>query len=695
MKEVIQKNWDKGIIAVLTLLLFLLIFLPFILYNSLDKYDTPGLLSLSWFIKHYTFPDFQGWNPFFFAGFPQGILYPPLFHYLVAALNHFFSLDLSYKLIITSFGLLIPWSLYLFNRSVYKEKSWSMLSTFFILLTLIVLPGFFGFNFDGVIDYGLGPSFVTIPIFFFYLGSLFKKNGNFKLPAILLSLMVLTNLVATLVAGFITVIYLLMHRKDSSITRRVLYLGALFFLLTAFWTVPYLVFREYTVTGFSMKLSSIYTLLGLIGVVAVLVFVFLQRKKRSYSGKILAFLISGLFLALLTAFDSVVNSGESKFPIPGVHTFRLEIFVILSISISLTYILQVLHPMFLELVRKLRLSKLFERKKHIAMNVAVLIIITAALLLIRINPKGVQGIELSKDMNWEGRAMRGYKVSEVLDQSRAVIDRSVIEYPENFAVDGLLKESSYLAPYYQALSKNLDKDNYSWEELDNYFVENQQISDKKTRYLMDLLWVKYIFSIRDDFPQCDVFRPVTKFETRSNEEGLIERDMYLCRYKPSMDSEFVEVLEKKPDYFYGNWSKKLDEWWLSESTDLFSDTSISTIGEDDAVFKVEFLDNHQEFKVEQDNLKSKSVVVKTSYFPNWKAYDKNGNEVQVFRISPNLLGVEITDEITFRYERSSVEVLTLLVSGLSWLGLIILIIFRKIRCKNSIEYVSRKVSRKI
>ena len=150
-----------------------------------------------------------------------------------------------------------------------------------------------------------------------------------------------------------------------------------------------------------------------------------------------------------------------------------------------------------------------------------------------------------------------------------------------------------------------------------------------------------------------------------------------------MDSEFVEVLEKKPDYFYGNWSKKLDEWWLSESTDLFSDTSISTIGEDDAVFKVEFLDNHQEFKVEQDNLKSKSVVVKTSYFPNWRAYDKNGNEVQVFRISPNLLGVEITDEIRFRYERSTVEVSTLVLSGLSWLGLFIFIIYGRIKRKSS------------
>ena len=161
----LKKNWDIEIILIITSILFLIIFLPFIRFNSLDKYDTPGLLSLSWFIKEFRFPDFQGWNPYFAAGFPQGTLYPPLFHYLVALFAHCMSITAAYKLVVTLAGLFIPASIYFFSKKVFQQKTWAIVTVFFVLIVLLVSPKYLGFSYGGLLDYELAPNFVTIPLF--------------------------------------------------------------------------------------------------------------------------------------------------------------------------------------------------------------------------------------------------------------------------------------------------------------------------------------------------------------------------------------------------------------------------------------------------------------------------------------------------------------------------------------------------
>ena len=124
-------------------------------------------------------------------------MYPPLFHYTVAFLGKFFHLQVAYKLVVASAALFIPYTVYEFSLRIYKEKPWALLNTILILKLLVALPGYLGFNFDGLFDYGLGPSFVTIPLFFAFLTQLFEERKNMKIMAVLFSIMLLTNLVAT------------------------------------------------------------------------------------------------------------------------------------------------------------------------------------------------------------------------------------------------------------------------------------------------------------------------------------------------------------------------------------------------------------------------------------------------------------------------------------------------------------------
>ena len=354
----VKENWDKILILTITVLLFFIVFLPFIINNSLDKYDTPGLLSLSWFIKENVFPDFSGWNPYFFAGFPQGILYPPLFHYLVAFLNHFFSLDLSYKLLVTFFGLLVPYSAYYFSKNLYKEKSWSVLSTLIVLTLLIVAPGYFGFNFDGLVDYGLGPSFSTIPLFFFFWGAFFNRKKSFVLSAVLFSIMLLLNLVAPLFTILILVFYFFFKLNDKTEKLKIIKFACLSFLLISFWILPFLYFREYAVSGFPMKISSTFSFLIFIFILFTGFLLYLFRKQTKRIKTYYSFLIPSIIIAFMIFVDSIINADGTRFSLPFIHPFRLSIFSLLSVSILLPFLIKNLHKYFLKIASKLKVLKL-------------------------------------------------------------------------------------------------------------------------------------------------------------------------------------------------------------------------------------------------------------------------------------------------------------------------------------------------
>ncbi|MDD3647278.1 MAG: hypothetical protein PHS44_02140 [Candidatus Dojkabacteria bacterium] len=671
------RHWDKFAIFALSLILFFVVFVPFIVFNSLDKYDTPGLLSLSWFIRDHTFPDFQGWNPYFFAGFPQGILYPPLFHYVVAIVGKVVSIDLAYKLVVSIAGLAIPWAVYRFNRVVYKEKSWSLLSTLFVLIALVALPGYLGFNFDGLIDYGLGPSFVTIPMFFLYLERLFDNKRCFIGPAVIFSLMLLTNLVAPVFALLITAAYLLCRVRSGKILRKILFEGVLILLLILFWAVPFILYQEYAVSGVPIQGGRVMSFIAAAGVTFMFCFVLIFVRKFKQGKVFISILLPGVIFAVLSVIDSIANSSGTKFAIPAVHPFRLLIFTFLGAAISLTFLIQKGHPLFLKTVAKLKLSKLFVRPVHITLVLSLSAFGLISLVFIRLEPRGVESIRFGNHFNWDGRVMRAYKVTEVLDQSRAVIDRSILynagniheENYYNFGVDGLLKESSYLAPYYQSLSKNLDPENFNWDSLDSYYLENSQVSEGKIEQFLDLLWVKNLFVIRGDHPSCsDNKLLITTFSSDSKEEGVVQRDMYLCAIAGLDDSKMVEPLTSKI-ITSNNWKEDIPGWWSGSEEYLFieGNNGLVELSEKDNDLKIDysFDTDFQEITIGSDSSSPVPILIKMSYFPMWKAYSK-GEEIPIFRVSPNFMAINLEGEATLKYERTSVEHITFIVSGLVW-----------------------------
>jgi uncharacterized membrane protein len=65
----------------------LAVLIPFFRWNNLLEWDFPGHYNAIWYIKTHLLPWPTGWNPYFYCGYPQGMFYPPLAHYLVALLS--------------------------------------------------------------------------------------------------------------------------------------------------------------------------------------------------------------------------------------------------------------------------------------------------------------------------------------------------------------------------------------------------------------------------------------------------------------------------------------------------------------------------------------------------------------------------------------------------------------------------------
>src|SRR5437867_4711942 len=89
---------------------------PFLRQNNLLEWDFPGHYAAIWYLKSHLFPWPTGWNPYFYCGYPQGMFYPPLAHYLAAILSFPLGIGLAMKVLIAASLLLLPVSFYAFGR---------------------------------------------------------------------------------------------------------------------------------------------------------------------------------------------------------------------------------------------------------------------------------------------------------------------------------------------------------------------------------------------------------------------------------------------------------------------------------------------------------------------------------------------------------------------------------------------------
>jgi hypothetical protein len=237
--------------------LFVGIGLPFLGHNTLLRHDLIGHLASAAFTETYLFPSVSGYNPFYYCGAPQNLLYPPLLAYASAALGRWVGVALAMKLIMLASVLATPVAVHWCARAHGFSRGTAALSTLVATAGLALWPQELGGNFMATFEVGNAANAVGLPLFLAYaaaLASWRERPKQLALATLLLGL----NLVTHLVGGMVAIMLLGAHACVQGVTggpQRFHRIGgavvhsAWGLALAAFFVVPMLAFRRYGAQG--------------------------------------------------------------------------------------------------------------------------------------------------------------------------------------------------------------------------------------------------------------------------------------------------------------------------------------------------------------------------------------------------------------------------------------------------------------
>jgi hypothetical protein len=249
------------------------------------------------------------------------------------------------------------------------------------------------------------------------------------------------------------------------------------------------------------------------------------------------------------------------------------------------------------------------------------------------------------------------------------------------SMEGLYFESAATTPYHFLMVAELAKQPSN--PVRDLQYNNLEDFDLGVRH-MRIFGVRYYMAQSDEAKAKADAHPGLRKLTETGQEGVACDDARPpCRWSiyEVLDSPLVEALTHEPVVVTGAAKKH----WLKPSTAWFDDPEaldrpltdggpeswVRATPEDDlavpkrplpqvTVSDVASGDDWVRFSVSQPGV---PVLVKTSYFPNWKADGADGP----WRVSPNLMVVVPTEgQVTLRYGRTPVDLAGI---GLSVLGL--------------------------
>jgi hypothetical protein len=208
---------------------------------------------------HVWFPDFlidhflpwkvAGWSNDFYAGFPAGQFYFPLPAVLIALLDVVLPYNVAFKIVTVLGPLLLPAGAYVFARGIRAPRPAApMLALAATAFLFFKGGGDSTMTFDFHIMGGNLPStlagefsfMIALALALFFLGTLasaLDRRGSLWVPAVFLALTILSHVVVAIFAVYAAVVIWLVIRPLKNLTR-VLAVGAVGVLLSAFWFVP-------------------------------------------------------------------------------------------------------------------------------------------------------------------------------------------------------------------------------------------------------------------------------------------------------------------------------------------------------------------------------------------------------------------------------------------------------------------------
>ena len=669
MKSIIKKNNANLVSLIVSVIIlgivyfFLFSKIPFrlVLSNNLVSGGDTGSHNYVAYYSSKIFPKLKWWSPDWYAGFPFLYFYPPFLYYLVAFFNkiQLIPWNIGLKIATLVGTLLLPILVYLCLKILdFKYPIpvlGSVFSLFFIFLEkFTIYGGNFPSTLAGEFSYSLG-----FGLFFVFAALLIKgkeKKNLWLFNSLLLSLMAVIHpfsVIMAVIFGFLIFLESVIKRNAKEVFFYLLKVYGLGFLLSAFWSLPFLMLLPYTAKmnwTRTIKLDELFPstliIFEIIAVLTIIFSLFFKEKRK----KILVFIL--ILIAALVPYFVLNNSSiwNTRF----LPFFLMTMIIISAIGVGTGY-------QFLQE----KTAKLFQRKK-IFINefiFSLFLIVTSYFLIFGYLNSTISFIPFWLKWNYEGFEAKGEwnKVVELNEYLKSLPDGRVMweyrsEYDkfgtprilENLPIwtgkptfEGLLIESgisSYFHFINQAETTQTPTSAVAGFEYPAFNFEN---GSKHLKFFGANYFVAYT--------------PEIKQLSEKYFEKLKEVNDFAIYKIP--DSEIVEVL-KEIDL------KPKTKDWIDESISWYKGMNFEK--------PIVFYQNHKEFQTIKNSIKktepredSVEVIsisddsltfttqnlgqphlIKISYFPGWKVAGAKGP----FLISPSfMMVIPFQNEVTLKY----------------------------------------------
>ncbi len=564
-------------------------------------------------------PWFQGWNRLAFGGYPQGYFYPPLFHWLVGGLTKIIhNLELSYKIIISSTLISLPFSIYFFLKSIIASHRGRILAYIWIFIMLFIIKGHVGGDFYSTFAIGLVSNFFALPFYFWYL--YFLRKGSVSYPFLLissicLSLIMVSHLVTALAAIISSLAYFVLYFHDNK--KQYIIHVCLSILICAFWIIPYLYFFQYQ-TGVIIKkpllLSSIF-------LVAFLLSLFVIYIKKSTNVRVI-FSLFIVFLLFMVISKYGLSFNNDSYPM---HIYRLFIFVYLWMGIIISQALSLWNRKTMGVVLSLLIFLL-----SLIVNIQETfyfktVHVPGMQILIRSLPEGRGLVVVDTDSLFIRARSPHYMYSQLMLNDREVLNGGFVE-------------STGQSVFVNSLLKELDTSSFIWGTK-TYPPLSKLIS----KHVKDL-GISWLLSLKPISPSVLSFISQKKLTLPVIvNDNKFTQTFYLYIFSPDL----VHIIEQPVFIDHTKWKEFVEEWWMDEKASLQASSS--------SIPSQIISGGQNGYHIRLNTTEKSYVYVRIPYFQAWHAYDDKGHRLALYRAAPDAMIVKAEGDFYLRFERSKIE----------------------------------------
>ncbi|MBN3037243.1 MAG: hypothetical protein JW834_02245 [Candidatus Diapherotrites archaeon] len=579
---------------------------PFSVSKTMMSWDMAGHYFSAWFIQNHLFPDFLGWNPFHLAGMPQGYFYPPLFHWLVAALAQLTGLDAAFKIIVSASLLALPPSAYICCRSLGLGKKKSGIATLLLLLVFSSSAiNHMGGDFHSLFSVGLVTASFALPILLAYIASIRRlmEKGAWGLPSILLATIALSHTITFAVALIVLLASLIANHHRVHPIKIAKHLGAAAGLSAA-WAVPAIMYSEE---------AFIHTVRGEVEM---------------------------SFALLVLAAGAITSLKDRKCWWPTITTAAIIVFMVVGSSIMPFHYYRLGAVLaFLIIVLLMRTAKLLMESAGVRIGWNAFLVASLAVAAASLALAG----DVHPYNDWPTPAITELD-GRILEASYAGehYAKHVLPIASGAAMlSGLFVESSRTTPFIYLMQKELDINAFMWGGYIPHMFTAEYA--RKLPRQMDVMGANYVLT-KDAAGVAELFNEtevIAEISAPPQNKTLIKIG----------DSSLAEVLDYSPERLprHGTWEDDSYYWFVKDLQRVYTEDDFPKTYEGGGNISL-VKEGIGEYVFSVDAQEPAPVFIKISYFPVWEAYC-NGEKTRIYRATPNFMLTACAGELRLEFQR--------------------------------------------